>query len=57
MVKEDAPDLFRAFLARESWRGQPIAMSGVTDCYQPAERRLSADPGLPGGRRRVPGSR
>jgi DNA repair photolyase len=38
MVKEDAPELFRAFLARESWRGHPIAMSGVTDCYQPAER-------------------
>jgi len=38
MVKEDAPDLFRAFLAREGWRGHPIAMSGVTDCYQPAER-------------------
>ncbi len=38
MVKEDAPDLFRAFLARDSWRGHPIAMSGVTDCYQPAER-------------------
>src|SRR5436305_996376 len=38
MVKEDAPELFRAFLSRESWRGHPIAMSGVTDCYQPAER-------------------
>jgi DNA repair photolyase len=39
MVKEDAPELFRAFLARESWRAEPIAMSGVTDCYQPAERQ------------------
>jgi len=38
MVKEDAPDLFRAFLARASWQGHPIAMSGVTDCYQPGER-------------------
>jgi DNA repair photolyase len=38
MVKEDAPELFRAFLAGERWRGHPIAMSGVTDCYQPAER-------------------
>jgi DNA repair photolyase len=38
MVKEDAPDLFRAFLARETWAAHPIAMSGVTDCYQPAER-------------------
>jgi DNA repair photolyase len=39
MVKEDAPDLFRAFLARDGWAAHPIAMSGVTDCYQPAERR------------------
>ena len=38
MVKEDAPELFRAFLARDGWAAQPIAISGVTDCYQPAER-------------------
>ena len=38
MVKEDAPALFRAFLARDSWKPETVAMSGVTDCYQPAER-------------------
>jgi DNA repair photolyase len=38
MVKEDAPELFRSFLSRESWDAQAIALSGVTDCYQPAER-------------------
>jgi len=38
MVKEDAPELFRAFLARDGWGAHPIALSGVTDCYQPAER-------------------
>ncbi len=38
LVKEDAPELFRAFLARERWVPEPIVMSGVTDCYQPAER-------------------
>jgi DNA repair photolyase len=37
-VKEDAPRLFRAFLARESWQPEVIAVSGNTDCYQPAER-------------------
>jgi DNA repair photolyase len=37
-VKEDAPALFRAFLSRPSWRCEMIALSGVTDCYQPAER-------------------
>jgi DNA repair photolyase len=39
IVKEDAPELFREFLARDAWRPEPIALSGVTDCYQPAERR------------------
>ncbi len=38
MVKEDAPGLFREFLGRDRWVPEPIAMSGVTDCYQPAER-------------------
>jgi DNA repair photolyase len=37
-VKEDAPELFREFLNRPGWRAEPIALSGVTDCYQPAER-------------------
>ncbi len=38
MVKEDAPELFREFLGRDGWVPEPIAVSGVTDCYQPAER-------------------
>ena len=38
-MKEDAPELFRAFLSRDRWVPEPIIMSGVTDCYQPAERR------------------
>jgi DNA repair photolyase len=37
-VKEDAPALFRAFLSRPGWQPETIALSGVTDCYQPAER-------------------
>jgi DNA repair photolyase len=40
IVKENAPALFRDFLARASWQPEPIALSGVTDCYQPAERRF-----------------
>jgi DNA repair photolyase len=40
MVKEDAPALFREFLARDRWEPEPIVLSGVTDCYQPAERRF-----------------
>lgn len=40
LVKEDAPRLLREELMRPSWKPQPIAISGVTDAYQPAERRL-----------------
>jgi DNA repair photolyase len=40
MVKERAPQLLRAELASKTWKPQLLAMSGVTDCYQPVERRL-----------------
>lgn len=40
LVKESAPELFREFLARESWVPESITLSGVTDCYQPAERHF-----------------
>jgi len=40
MVKEDAPRLLRKELASKKWKPQLLAMSGVTDCYQPVERRL-----------------
>ena len=40
VVKTDAPELLRAELGRASWSGAPLGMSGVTDCYQPVERRL-----------------
>lgn len=40
LVKHDAPALLREFLSRESWQPEPIIFSGVTDCYQPAEREF-----------------
>ncbi len=40
MVKEHAPELLRQELASRKWKPQVIAMSGVTDCYQPIERKL-----------------
>lgn len=40
MVKENAPALLRRELSSPKWKPQLIAMSGVTDCYQPIERRL-----------------
>ena len=40
MVKEDAPQILRKELSSKKWKPQLLAMSGVTDCYQPIERRL-----------------
>jgi len=40
VVKHDAPRLFREFLARDRWEPELVVFSGVTDCYQPAERRF-----------------
>jgi len=40
MVKENAPALLRRELSSPKWKPQTIAMSGVTDPYQPVERRL-----------------
>ena len=40
MVKEDAPALLREELASPRWIPRVIGLSGVTDPYQPIERRL-----------------
>jgi DNA repair photolyase len=40
LVKEDAPALLREELSSPKWKPQTIALSGVTDCYQPAERKF-----------------
>jgi DNA repair photolyase len=40
LVKRDAAARLRETLARPSWKPRVIALSGVTDPYQPAERRL-----------------
>jgi len=40
MVKPRAPELLRAEMSRKSWKPTKLAMSGVTDCYQPVERKL-----------------
>ncbi|HEX3869953.1 MAG TPA: PA0069 family radical SAM protein, partial [Pirellulales bacterium] len=46
LVKHDAPLLLRDELCRSTWTGETIAISGVTDCYQPAERRYRLTRGL-----------
>src|SRR5499425_3192044 len=40
LVKEDAPQLLRRELLSPRWEPQVTAISGVTDAYQPIERRL-----------------
>jgi DNA repair photolyase len=40
LVKEDAPELLRRELSSSKWVPQVVALSGVTDPYQPIERRL-----------------
>ncbi len=40
LVKRRAPRLLRQALSSTSWRPRVIAISGVTDAYQPVERRL-----------------
>lgn len=39
-VKQNAAELLRKEMMAPKWTGELIAMSGVTDCYQPIERKL-----------------
>ncbi len=46
-VKHNAAELLRDELNKPSWRGdESIMISGVTDCYQPAERKFRVTRGL-----------
>lgn len=40
IVKQEAPQLLKQFLGRKAYQCKSIAFSGVTDCYQPAERHF-----------------
>ncbi|MEX2639389.1 MAG: PA0069 family radical SAM protein, partial [Balneolales bacterium] len=40
LVKKNAPQLLREQLGHRKWRPEIIVLSGVTDCYQPVERKL-----------------
>lgn len=40
LFKPRAAELFRAWLARPAYVPEQVVFSGVTDCYQPVERRL-----------------
>jgi DNA repair photolyase len=40
LIKKNAPELLREKLMSRSWKGELINLSGITDCYQPIERKL-----------------
>jgi len=40
MVKPDAPRLLREAFLKRGYRPTTLSMSGVTDCYQPVEKKL-----------------
>ena len=40
IVKENAPELLREELSDPRWKPKVLAMSGVTDPYQPVERKI-----------------
>jgi DNA repair photolyase len=40
MVKHDAPELLRRALSASGWKPRVLGLSGVTDAYQPVERKL-----------------
>lgn len=40
LVKKDAPILLSKKFRSRGWKGEPIMLSGNTDCYQPIERKL-----------------
>src|SRR5438046_6803961 len=40
LVKSKAPELLRTELSRQRWKPQRLVLSGVTDAYQPIERKL-----------------
>jgi DNA repair photolyase len=41
VVKPRAPELLREAFEKRSWKGDLIVFSGVTDCYQPLERKMA----------------
>lgn len=45
LVKRRAPELLREAFEAKSWKGELVAFSGVTDCYQAVERKLELTKG------------
>lgn len=48
LIKKNAPELLREKLSSKSWKGDLINLSGITDCYQPIERKMKLTRGIVG---------
>jgi DNA repair photolyase len=46
LIKKNAPELLREKLLSKSWQGDAINLSGITDCYQPIERKFKLTRGI-----------
>lgn len=46
MVKMDAPGLLRREFAKRGYKPEKLSLSGVTDCYQPVEKKLRITRGI-----------
>lgn len=46
IFKPEAPELLKRELSRKTWKPSAIMLSGNTDCYQPAERKLRITRGM-----------
>lgn len=40
LYKANAPEILAAEFEKKSWKGEQVVLSGNTDCYQPAEKKL-----------------
>jgi DNA repair photolyase len=40
LIKQNAPELLRRELSSKKWKPTTLQISGITDCYQPIERKL-----------------
>lgn len=39
LIKKNAPEILEKKLKSKSWKGEPVMLSGNTDCYQPTEAK------------------
>lgn len=40
LIKPNAPELLQEKIKSKFWKGEPVMLSGNTDCYQPIEKKI-----------------